>query len=138
MRILIVEDEALIAMMAEDMVETLGHEICGIAASLRDALDAVALGGFDIVLLDMNLAGEDSAPVAAALDAIGLPYIYTTGYGSSGNGCAFGEARVLAKPYVLTELEAALNGSGTARPAMPHVVQLGTISIRSRVDSNLG
>lgn len=108
LRVLIVEDEALIAMMAEDMLDLAGHTVTRIAATLPDALAACDDGDFDVAMLDVNLNGDDSMPVAAALKARGVPFVFTTGYGSGGVSDGHNDAPVLAKPYGAAELEAAL------------------------------
>lgn len=107
-RILIVEDEPIIAMTAEDLVEEMGCIVAGSAATLAEASRMAAAGGFDMAMLDINLNGETSLPVAAALHAAGLPFVFTTGYGSGGPGDAFAGVEVVKKPYRAADLAAAL------------------------------
>jgi CheY-like chemotaxis protein len=108
-RVLLVEDETIIAMMAEDMLEDMGCTIAASAATLADALAAAARGGFDIALLDMNLHGEMSLPVAALLRAAGRPFLFTTGYGAAaGLDTDFADVPVVRKPYGLTDLAHAM------------------------------
>lgn len=107
-RILIIEDEAIIAMTTEDMAEDLGHQVVAIAATLGTALAAVDAGGFDLALLDINLNGEPSMPVAARLQAAGVPFVFTTGYGSAGPDGPFADAPLLAKPYRSADLANAI------------------------------
>jgi CheY-like chemotaxis protein len=108
LRVLLVEDEALIAMMAEDMIEGLGHRVVRICPTLAEALAAAGEGGFDCALLDVNLNGDSSMPVAAALKAQECRFAFTTGYGSSGVDDAHCDVPVLTKPYALADLEAML------------------------------
>jgi CheY-like chemotaxis protein len=108
LRVLVVEDEAIIAMTAEDMLEELGCTLSGTAATLREALDAAERGGFDLALLDINLNGAESLPVAARLKAQGIPFVFTTGYGSAGSGPEHGDVPLVTKPYRLGDLEKAL------------------------------
>ncbi|MFN3388054.1 MAG: response regulator [Allosphingosinicella sp.] len=108
LRVLIVEDEAIIAMTAEDMLEELGCAPTGIAATLPEALEAARDGGFDLALLDINLNGQDSVPVADLLRQKRIPFVFTTGYGSSGRGTEHEDVPLVAKPYRLTELGAAI------------------------------
>jgi CheY-like chemotaxis protein len=108
LRILLVEDEALIAMMAEDMLESIGCAPVTVAPSVADALAALETGPFDVAMLDVNLNGERSMAVANRVRALGIPYIFTTGYGAGGVEPAHADAPVLAKPYVLADLEAML------------------------------
>ena len=108
LRLLLVEDEAMIAMMAEDMIEGLGHSVGHTAATLADALDACATMTFDAALLDVNLNGDSSMPVAVALKARNCPFAFTTGYGAGGVDAEHRDMPVLSKPYALADLEATL------------------------------
>src|SRR5690606_15048534 len=84
LRILLVEDEMLIAMMAEDMLGGLGHQVAGVHSGVASALEAVEAGGFDLALLDVNLGRESSEAVAGALAARNIPFVFVTGYGEAG------------------------------------------------------
>ena len=107
MRILIVEDEALIAMMAEDMIDAAGASVAGIATSVPAALAAIEAGGFTAVMLDVNLGSTNSMEVADALKARGVPFLFTTG-GTDGIDSQHRDAPILAKPYTIADLEKAL------------------------------
>jgi CheY-like chemotaxis protein len=107
-RVLLVEDEAIIAMTAEDMLEELGCETAAIASTLAEALEAVGTVGFDCALLDINLNGAESLPVAARLRAMGRPFVFTTGYGSAGTGPDYRDVPLVTKPYQLADLEKAI------------------------------
>lgn len=115
MRVLLVEDEPLIAMMLGDMVEQAGHEIAGEAASVEDALRAVEQARPDAALVDLNLNGTRSDPVLARLREAGVPFAIASGYGvgidpeHGADGAMF-----LAKPYVLADVEAVLSRLGEA------------------------
>ena len=109
-RVLIVEDEPLIALGLDDLLVDSGYEVAGVAGKLRDALAIVELGGFDAAILDANLAGVSAGPVGAALTARGLPYLVLSGYSSKQQVGAFpGAARFLQKPCVPEHLIDALN-----------------------------
>lgn len=108
LKVLLVEDEALIAMMAEDLLESIGCASVTIAASVSEALAALESHSFDVAMLDVNLNGERSMVVADHARECGLPYLFTTGYGADGVDPAHADAPVLAKPYILSDLEAAL------------------------------
>lgn len=110
LRVLIVEDETLIAMMLEDLLEGIGCRIAGAAATVAQALDQLAaLGGqVDVAVLDVNLGGEKVYPVADALAARGVPFMFATGYGTSGVSDRYPERTVIAKPYRLLTLSQAL------------------------------
>lgn len=107
-RVLIVEDEAIIAMMAEDMLIDLGCDVAGIETTLPGALERAAAGGFDIALLDMNLNGDDSGPVAERLRGAALPFVFTTGYGDAGRPDGFASVPLVCKPYRASDLASAI------------------------------
>jgi CheY-like chemotaxis protein len=107
LRVLLVEDEPIIAMTAEDMLEALGCTVAASAATLEEALAAAAAGGFDVAMLDINLNGVASLPAADALKAAGTPFIFTTGYGAGGCG-PHEDAPLVTKPYRIVDLEQAL------------------------------
>jgi len=107
LRILLVEDEPIIAMTAEDMLDAIGCDVVASAATLEEALAASARGGFDVAMLDINLNGVASLPVADALEQGGTPFIFTTGYGVEGCG-RHRDVPLVAKPYRIVDLQAAL------------------------------
>jgi CheY-like chemotaxis protein len=107
LRILLVEDEPIIAMTAEDMLETIGCTIVASAGTIDEALAATRRGGFDVAMLDINLNGVASLPVADALKRSGTPFLFTTGYGSDGCG-PHTDVPLVTKPYRIADLEAAL------------------------------
>jgi CheY-like chemotaxis protein len=107
-RVLVVEDEALVAMLVEDALLDAGFGVIGPAATVEEAMNLLAQEQPDAVVLDLNLAGETSTPVADALAARGIPYVIATGYGASGLPAGHQHAMVLAKPYDPGELTAML------------------------------
>jgi DNA-binding response OmpR family regulator len=101
----LVEDEAGVALLLEDMLEELG---CGVAASvatLAKALSAAQVAEFDFAVLDVNLDGELVFPVANVLKERHLPFIFSTGYGRVGLPEAFKDYEVLSKPFTVEELK---------------------------------
>jgi CheY-like chemotaxis protein len=106
-RILLVEDEPIIAMTAEDMLADLGCIVSKTAGTLGEALSAAAEGGYEAVMLDINLNGEVSLPVAALLKGLGRPFVFTTGYGSSG-ASEHADVPLVTKPYQMADLAEAL------------------------------
>lgn len=80
-KVLVVEDEALISMMLEDMLSELGCEVVGPVAKLSTALTAITEKTFDAAILDMNLGGESAWPAADLLRINNVPVIFSTGYG---------------------------------------------------------
>ena len=96
-RVLVVDDEFMVAAMLTNALEDAGAEPVGPASTVREALDMVAAHALDAALLDWNLMGEMSTDIARALAAKGVPFVVTTGYGSVGE--EFDSAPRLAKPY---------------------------------------
>lgn len=108
-RILIVEDEPLIAMMLEDFVETLGHEVAGTADTVGDALDAVGRGEFDVAVLDVTLRdNQPSWPVADALDDGGKPFLLASGGQIDALPGRHAGRPYLTKPYTLDGVQDAI------------------------------
>ena len=110
-RVLLVEDDSLVAMLVEDMLDELGFAVHGSAASVDAALEAVAKGGFDVAMLDVNLAGQPVFPVAEALDARGIPFVFASGYGAGGVPEAWAGRPVAAKPFRVDDLDAVLRAA---------------------------
>jgi CheY-like chemotaxis protein len=108
-RILVVEDEMLIGMLLEDMLVDLGHEVAAIVPRLKDALAAVDREKFDLAILDVHLHGESAFPVAEALIAKGVPFVFATGYGERGLPENFRGRPVLQKPFAKDDLERVLS-----------------------------
>jgi CheY-like chemotaxis protein len=108
-RILVVEDELMIAMLVEDMLLELGCSVVGPVHALAEALDlARSESGLDAALLDVNLAGQPVFPVADALREKGVPAIFSTGYGDAGLRDVDRGAPVLQKPFRAGDLARAL------------------------------
>jgi len=110
MRVLVVEDEAFLVMLIEDMLGELGFEIAGMATRVAPALSLVAALEFDLAILDVNLDGRMSFPVADVLDKRGVPYIFATGYGSAGIDAPFKGRTVIKKPFDMDDLQRAIAG----------------------------
>ncbi len=104
LRVLVVEDEAAISMLLEDMLMDFGCEIVGPAARLNVALDMAQGDAFDIAILDVNLAGESIYPVADALAASNRPFVFSTGYGSGGIKEIYRDRPVVQKPFAQSDL----------------------------------
>jgi CheY-like chemotaxis protein len=80
-RVLLVEDEGLVALMIEDMLEELGLKVIASAAHVAKACELASAASFDLALLDVNLAGERVFPVARILRDRRIPFLFSTGYG---------------------------------------------------------
>jgi CheY-like chemotaxis protein len=109
LQILIVEDESMVAMMIEDMLEDLGHKVIGTSGRMPDASKLVSNATADLAILDVNLNGEETYPLADSLAAKSIPFIFATGYGSSGIKAEWSGVPVLQKPFQARELAQAIN-----------------------------
>jgi DNA-binding NarL/FixJ family response regulator len=98
-RVLIVEDEPIVALNLEDMVESLGFTVVGSASRLDHGLQLARNAAPDLAILDVNLHGEKSYPIADLLADNGVPYFFATGYGSAGHPERHRRALTVAKPY---------------------------------------
>jgi len=108
-RILIVEDEFLIAMMLEDMLLELGCVVAATAARPAQAIGLIDEVQIDAAILDVNLDGCDSFGIAAALSQRRVPFLFATGYGGSRVPPEFAAYQFIQKPYRLQELADALS-----------------------------
>jgi CheY-like chemotaxis protein len=107
-RVLIVEDELMIRMLLEDMLSDFGCVLAAEAGTIESALVAVREAQFDVAVLDVNVEGALITPVAAALAARGVPFVFATGYGARGLPEGFTDRPVVQKPFETVALEKAL------------------------------
>jgi CheY-like chemotaxis protein len=107
-KVLIVEDESLLVMVLEDLLPDLGYRVDATANSVETALQALEDNAIDLAILDINLAGEASFPIADALTARGIPFVFATGYGNNIVPPAHASAPLVQKPFGKRELEKAL------------------------------
>ena len=105
LRVLVVEDEAAISLLLEDMLLDFGCEVIGPAARLAAALDTLSREKVDLAILDVNVAGEPIYPVAEALAQRSIPFVFSTGYGSAGIRDAYRDRPVLQKPFAQNDLK---------------------------------
>jgi CheY-like chemotaxis protein len=117
-RVLIVEDEILIAMMAEEMLTSMGMLVVGPSRTVREALELARSADFDIALLDLNLCGERVDPITALLKRRGIPVVFATGYGASAVDQSH-NGPVVEKPYTEDALRAALETALVANATRP-------------------
>jgi DNA-binding response OmpR family regulator len=99
MRVLVVEDEELIAMLVEDFLTEIGCSVVGPAATVTAALPLADSEPISGALLDLNLNGDLVYPVADNLAARGIPFIFTTGYASEEIVARHADAPTLKKPF---------------------------------------
>ncbi len=107
-RVLVVEDEMMVLLYIEDILAYLGCANISSAGTVDSALALVDGKRFDLAMLDVNLNGQTSYPIADALVAQNIPFIFSTGYSNDRLAERFGDRPVLKKPYSEQELGAAL------------------------------
>ena len=105
MRVLVVEDEVLVAMLIEDMLLDSGCESVEICGRMDAALTRLAEASFDFVILDLNLEGEFTYPVADHLIERKIPFVFATGYGASMLLGAYADIPALQKPFQMEDIE---------------------------------
>jgi len=105
LRVLLVEDENLVALLLEDMLAELGHTVVGPVARLDKALEAAQREAFDVAILDVNINGEAAYPIADALAARGIPFVFSTGYGKTSLRAPYSDRPALQKPFQRHELQ---------------------------------
>ena len=98
-RVLVVEDDAMISMLIEDMLLDLGVEVVGPVSKLEQALHLAREAEIEGAVLDINVAGELTYSVADALKARGIPVVFATGYGASALPERFRGTPILHKPF---------------------------------------
>jgi CheY-like chemotaxis protein len=114
-RILVVEDEIMVSWVLESMLVDLGCTVVGPATRVNEALTLLDTEAFDAVVLDINLNGEKSYPVADALAARGVPFIFSTGYHKNSLPVGYQRFPMLQKPYGRSKLTEALETLLTRR-----------------------
>jgi two-component sensor histidine kinase len=118
-RVLLVEDEALVAMMIQECLTECGHSVIGPINRAADALSAAKDGDFDAAILDINLGDGMAYPVAEILSARGVPFVFLTGYDAEMIDGRFGEVPILQKPIERQMLEKIFVGKGVNGFAPP-------------------
>jgi CheY-like chemotaxis protein len=117
LRVLIVEDEALVAMLVEEYLAELGCVVAGSARRVSRALESLQNSQVDAAIIDLNVNGEDITPVIETLDARGTPFIFASGYAEKSLDQRWGGRGVLQKPFSSKELGQALHSiiSGSSK-----------------------
>jgi CheY-like chemotaxis protein len=108
-RVLVVEDEPIIAMSVEDMLRDLGCVVIGPVFSAADGEEQARSASLDAAVLDINMGEGASFPIATILGERGIPFGFATGYGLTGLPNEFHGVPVLAKPYTEVALARMLN-----------------------------
>lgn len=103
-RILVVEDEMMVAWMMEEMLATFGCTVVGPAARVHEALAMVEVEAIDAAVLDISLNGQKSFAVADALAERGVPFVFTTGYDKDSLPVSYQRFLLLQKPFTETQM----------------------------------
>jgi CheY-like chemotaxis protein len=109
--VLLVEDEALIRMMFEDVLLELGHSIAAKAGDLASGLSFAKERDYQLAILDVNLKGRPAFPIADVVRARGKALLFVTGYGSAGLAADYKGAAVLQKPFTEIQLSGAISSA---------------------------
>ena len=102
--VFLVEDEVMIRMMVADMLEELGYSVAAEAGEIGEAIRLAQSTEFDLAILDVNVNGKVISPVAELIKARNRPFIFATGYGSSGLPEEYRDRPALQKPFQLETL----------------------------------
>jgi CheY-like chemotaxis protein len=108
LRVLVVEDEMLVAMLIEVYLNELGCTIAHSASRIAKALESLHATPIDAAVLDINVAGDSVLPLAEALEERGIPFIFASGYGARGIEPRWAGYPVLQKPFMAHDLQTAL------------------------------
>ena len=106
-RVLIVEDEIIVALFLEDLLRELGYEVAGVVSYLDDAMAYAA--DYDAAVLDVHLNGRPVFDFADILTERGTPFVFATGYGARGIPDRYATRPVVQKPFLADELKWALS-----------------------------
>jgi DNA-binding response OmpR family regulator len=114
--ILVVEDEMLVAMMLEDMLRDIGYRVV-MASRVKKGSEIAASAAIDCAILDVNVDGVTSYPVAKELRRRGIPFLFSTGYSAATLRADYRESPMLAKPYSLQSLKHAVETAMATTPS---------------------
>ena len=107
--VFLVEDEVIIRMMVADMLGELGYSIAAEAGEITEAIRLAQSAEFDFAILDVNVNGKVISPVADLIKARNRPFIFATGYGSSGLPAEYRDRPALQKPFQIETLARAID-----------------------------
>ena len=108
-RVLVVEDEPLVALLVVDALQDAGAEVLGSVGTAREALSIIGSNSLDAALLDANLHGNPVDDIAAALTARNIPFLFVTGYGRGSLPKDYAKAAILTKPFGQEQFMAAVS-----------------------------
>ena len=108
LRVLVVEDEMMVALHLQDLLVSFGCTVVGPVARLQKGIEMAEREALDLAILDVNINGREVYPVAEALALRSIPFIFVTGYGQSGIRPAYHDRPILPKPFRQQELRLAI------------------------------
>lgn len=110
-RVLVIEDESMVSMLLQDTLADMGCEVIGVASRFNDAIEKAKSLSFDVAILDVNLNGAHTFPIAEMLAERGRAFVFATGYGAASLPASLHRAPVLQKPFHQRDLERALRAA---------------------------
>jgi CheY-like chemotaxis protein len=110
-RVLIIEDESMVSMLLEDTLGDIGCKVVGIGSRFAEAMEKARSLAFDVAILDINLNGEHTFPIAQTVADRGLAFVFATGYGSGNLPPSLRHVPVLQKPFQQHDVERALRAA---------------------------
>ena len=119
LRVLVVEDETLVAMLIEEYLEDLGCAVALSARRIEKALEGIENLTIDAAVLDVNVAGASVSPVAESLERKNIPFIFASGYGAKGVEAQWTGRPAIQKPFSAKDLRSALLSCLRSRPGRP-------------------
>src|SRR3954464_12015927 len=134
--VFLVEDEVMIRMMVADMLEELGYTVAAEAGEIAEAMRLAESTYFDLAILDVNVNGKGISPVAALIRARNRPFIFATGYGSSGLPEEYRDRPALQKPFQLETLSKAIDNTLKAATAYPPGFHYFKVAVSSSENSS--
>ena len=108
LRVFLIEDESMVAMLVEELLVELGCEVVDVANEFADAHAKACSLSYDVAILDVNLNGPQTFPIAEVMMGLRRPFIFATGYGAGSLPPAFSGVPVLPKPFLSRDLEQSL------------------------------
>ena len=113
LRVLVIEDESMVAMLIQDMLAEIRCEVIGVASRFNDAVEKAKSLAFDIAILDVNLNGRHTLAIADSLAERGVAFVVATGYGATSLPESLQKAPILQKPFRQRDLERVLRAALT-------------------------
>jgi len=110
-RVLVIEDESMVTMLLQDFLDEIGCDVVGVASRLKEAFEKIDVLTFDVAILDVNLNGQQTLPVARALMDRGRAIVFATGYAATTVPAEFHKVPILQKPFQQKDLERALRSA---------------------------